>query len=349
MKRPAPNSGLIDDEENNRRGGRNAGQHSNNNTEMSEKKDYYETLELQKGASEADIKKAYRKLALKWHPDKNPDKKEEAERHFKEIAEAYAVLSDPKKRQQYDQFGFQAEAPGMPDMGDFARADPGFGNFGRFQHFGNIDAQRIFEEFFRGGDPFQSFADDDDFFGGGGGLFGRHGKEEQKKGSGSHVDRGGFGIFRDPFFGADLFADDFGMGNAGFSSHFSSGGAGSFSTKTTTVIKNGKAVTKTEKMTIDADGNQTVEVVEEIKDRDGHVQRTVQPIQTMGADPPKYIQDKPSKRPAHKPSHKSTEPGDYNLDPESEPAQRPRPSQPKAHQPPPPRPKPKPKQTHKGQ
>lgn len=66
-------------------------------------KDYYSILGIEKGASEDDIKKAYRKQALKWHPDKN--KSPHAEEKFKEIAEAYEVLSDPKKRDIYDQFG----------------------------------------------------------------------------------------------------------------------------------------------------------------------------------------------------------------------------------------------------
>ncbi|MBP1731636.1 MAG: integrase [Deltaproteobacteria bacterium] len=71
---------------------------------MAAKKDYYEILGVQKSSSEDDIKKAYRKLALKYHPDRNPGNKQ-AEEHFKEINEAYAVLSDKEKRQQYDQFG----------------------------------------------------------------------------------------------------------------------------------------------------------------------------------------------------------------------------------------------------
>lgn len=62
-------------------------------------KNYYEMLELPKNASEADIKKAYRRLALKWHPDKNPDNQKEAEKRFKEISEAYEVLSDSKYNQ----------------------------------------------------------------------------------------------------------------------------------------------------------------------------------------------------------------------------------------------------------
>ena len=68
------------------------------------KRDYYETLGVSKGASASDIKKAYRKLALKFHPDKNPDDAS-AEEKFKEAAEAYEVLSDDTKRQQYDRFG----------------------------------------------------------------------------------------------------------------------------------------------------------------------------------------------------------------------------------------------------
>lgn len=66
-------------------------------------KDYYKILGIAKGASDDDIKKAYRKQALKWHPDKN--KTANAEEKFKEVAEAYEVLSDPKKREIYDQYG----------------------------------------------------------------------------------------------------------------------------------------------------------------------------------------------------------------------------------------------------
>ena len=66
--------------------------------------DFYKTLDVEKTASSDDIKKAYRKLAMKWHPDRNPDDPQ-AEERFKDVSEAYAVLSDEKKRQQYDQFG----------------------------------------------------------------------------------------------------------------------------------------------------------------------------------------------------------------------------------------------------
>ena len=72
---------------------------------MANKRDYYEVLGVSKTATEDELKKAYRKLAKKYHPDANPDNKEEAEAKFKEVNEAYEVLSDPKKRQMYDQFG----------------------------------------------------------------------------------------------------------------------------------------------------------------------------------------------------------------------------------------------------
>jgi len=112
------------------------------------KRDYYEVLGVDRGASEAEIKKAYRRLARQYHPDMNPDNKEEAAEKFKEIHEAYEVLSNPEKRRQYDQFGHAAF-----DMGAGAGAGPGgFGGFGGFDFGGFED---IFDVFF-GGSPFGS-------------------------------------------------------------------------------------------------------------------------------------------------------------------------------------------------
>ena len=76
---------------------------------MANKRDYYEVLGLARGAGAEDVKKAYRKLAVQFHPDKNPGDKK-AEERFKEVSEAYEVLSDPQKRQMYDQFGHAAGA-----------------------------------------------------------------------------------------------------------------------------------------------------------------------------------------------------------------------------------------------
>jgi molecular chaperone DnaJ len=112
---------------------------------MTAKRDYYEILGVEKNANADDIKKAYRKMAIKYHPDKNPDDKE-AEEKFKEAAEAYEVLSDADKRSRYDQFGHAG-----------VQGQQGFGGGGMsmddiFEHFGDI---------FGGGNPFESF------FGGG--------------------------------------------------------------------------------------------------------------------------------------------------------------------------------------
>jgi len=92
---------------------------------MATKRDYYDVLEVSRDASAEEIKKAYRRLALKWHPDRNKTK--EAEERFKEINEAYEVLSDPKKRQAYDQFGHAAFTPGggFAGQGPFAYGSPG--------------------------------------------------------------------------------------------------------------------------------------------------------------------------------------------------------------------------------
>lgn len=83
---------------------------------MSEK-NYYETLQISKGSTDAEIKKAYRKLAMKWHPDKNPDIPEEAARKFQEIGEAYDVLSDKEKRGIYDRYGYEGLRDGVPGQG----------------------------------------------------------------------------------------------------------------------------------------------------------------------------------------------------------------------------------------
>lgn len=105
-------------------------------------KDYYQILGVKKDANQDEIKKAFRKLALKYHPDANPDNKEEAEKKFKEIGEAYAILSDPDKRTRYDQHGTAdtADFGAGFDFRDFY--GEGTGDFGNFSD--------IFESFFGG-------------------------------------------------------------------------------------------------------------------------------------------------------------------------------------------------------
>src|SRR5690606_8144735 len=93
------------------------------------KRDYYEILGITKNASEAEIKKAYRKKAIEYHPDKNPDDKT-AEAKFKEAAEAYEVLSNPDKKARYDQFGHQAFEGGGGFNGGSMNMDDIFSQFG---------------------------------------------------------------------------------------------------------------------------------------------------------------------------------------------------------------------------
>ena len=129
---------------------------------MAAKRDYYEVLGLTKDATEADIKKAYRKLAIKYHPDRNPGDTT-AEEKFKEAAEAYDVLHDPQKRQQYDQFGF--DAPG------------GFGGGSPFGGAGGFSMDDIFSMF---GDVFGGH-------GGFGGFGGRGGGRQAPRYRGSDL------------------------------------------------------------------------------------------------------------------------------------------------------------------
>ena len=119
---------------------------------MSDKRDYYEVLGVSRDATPDEIKKAYKKMVLKYHPDRNKDNKEEAREKSKEVNEAYEVLSDPKKKEQYDQFGHAAFSGGagaggfggFSDFGDFAGGFGGFG--GAAGGFGDI-----FDMFFNQG------------------------------------------------------------------------------------------------------------------------------------------------------------------------------------------------------
>ncbi|KAK7872702.1 hypothetical protein R5R35_002689 [Gryllus longicercus] len=124
-------------------------------------KDYYKILGIAKGASDDEIKKAYRKLALKYHPDKN--KAPGAEEKFKEVAEAYEVLSDKKKRDVYDQYGEEGLKGGVPGGTDGGST---------FTYAFHGDPRATFAQFFGSASPFQTFFD----LGGGGGprMFGFH-------------------------------------------------------------------------------------------------------------------------------------------------------------------------------
>ncbi len=130
---------------------------------MATKTDYYDILGVSKSASADDIKKAYRKQALEWHPDRHKDNKEAAEKRFKEINEAYQVLSNPQKKSSYDQYGNANGPQGFPGGG---QGNPFAGGGNPFTYtystgggspFGNADFGDpfdIFESFFGGASPF---------------------------------------------------------------------------------------------------------------------------------------------------------------------------------------------------
>ena len=111
---------------------------------MADKRDYYEVLGVSKSATPEELKKAYRKLALQYHPDRNPGDKE-AEEKFKEAAEAYEVLSNPEKRQRYDQFGFA----GMSGAGGYSGQGMSMDDI--FSQFGDLFADFGLGSFFSGG------------------------------------------------------------------------------------------------------------------------------------------------------------------------------------------------------
>lgn len=195
---------------------------------------YYEELEIPKTATETEIKKAYRKLALKFHPDKNKDP--DAEQRFKSVSAAYEVLSDPKKRRHYDTYGFDDPSAGAGPS--FRRGSGGFDPFMR----SNFDPFEIFNQFFGGNDPFGN----DDFFGGsmfGGSMFG-----------GSRFGGSMMGSF-----------SDFGSMNMSMGGGGRGGGCVSTSTSiSTTVRPDGTKVTTTTKQTTSNGETTTKKTVEEV-------------------------------------------------------------------------------------
>lgn len=186
---------------------------------MAESSDFYSILGIQRDADEAEIKRAYRKAALQWHADKNPTNKEQAEVMFKQVAEAYEVLSNPQKRAQYDRGGKEALNGGMGGY------DPGN------VPFTGPDPFRIFEQFFGGRNPFDDASNpsDNGFFHGGFGNF--------------HTTSSPFGAFGG-MGGTSVFASsNMGIGASTFTS-----------TSTTTRIVNGSRVTVTETTVRKPDG-----------------------------------------------------------------------------------------------
>ncbi|XP_078083945.1 dnaJ homolog subfamily B member 2 isoform X2 [Mustelus asterias] len=194
--------------------------------------DYYNILGVPHNSSQEDIKKAYRKLALRWHPDKNPDDKEFAEQKFKEIAEAYEVLSDKSKREVYDKYGKDGLI-GAGGRGPSMDTEfPGF-------VFSFRSPDEVFREFFGGRDPFAELFDDFGPFSEMGGI--------------DHARRtpGSFFSFSFPT-GSDF---------SSFSANVGGSGMGSFrSVSTSTKFVNGKRVTTRK---IVENGEERVEIEED--------------------------------------------------------------------------------------
>ncbi|CAD8176138.1 unnamed protein product [Paramecium octaurelia] len=189
---------------------------------MIQKECYYVTLGISRTATPDEIKKQYRKLALQWHPDKNPENKEKAQEMFKQIGEAYSILSDIEKRKFYDQYGHQGMEEQIhqhEEEGDFA--------------FFTFDPFEIFNNFFCSGDLLFG-SDDDEFFI----LENRRRKKQKKKNTYSI-----FGSMVNNFIDPPFFDNNQG----GYSKSIS----------TTTQFINGKQVTVT-KETIKNGGKTTV-------------------------------------------------------------------------------------------
>lgn len=207
---------------------------------LAKSRDFYKILGLERNASDRDIKRAYRKLALKYHPDKNKDPN--AEDQFMELTKAYETLHDKEKRQIYDKFGEEGLNQNQGNGGQaFHNFHDFFREFDAFQgghqqgHRGHFS---FFDDLFNdnGGNDNDGFGSFDSFFGGD--MFGHHDQQHQ---GGHHMDnRGGFGDF-DSFFG-----DAFGGFGETFSQETTKKSSGGRSCRTVTKQVGNTIVTHTE-------------------------------------------------------------------------------------------------------
>lgn len=234
----------------------------------------YQRLGLSRSASNDEIKRHYRKLAMKWHPDKNPDNREVAAEKFRLISQAYECLSDDDKRQEYDRFGvIPGERRVSSEAGGTRATRSAYMGTRSFDPFGPLDptsmfftferAQRIFEAFFGTRDPFSLFDDDpiSHSFGGMSMLPSLFESQSSLLGG---------------FLTNDLFGETRGRhGNVHTTSLLSSGtlGGGESVTKSITIV-NGRKMTRTETTKIGPDGIARRTVTEEVEDIPGSTHRS---------------------------------------------------------------------------
>eukprot|EP01068_Selenidium_serpulae_P017107 Selendium_serpulae@DN6349_c0_g1_i1.p2 len=216
-------------------------------------KDSYEILGVSRNDDDTVIKKAYKKLALKYHPDKNPDNRENSERSFKKISEAYDCISTAERRGEYNRasVSFQHHP---------------FAHHGHAGHFTGHEARDLFEQVFGTNDPFRIFDD-----------FPRGDLFERRRSSGPFPGMSGFGSFG--MFGSSPFSlfDDGGFGSFQ-SSSMSFGGGANQSISSSTSFINGQRVTTTTRTVANPDGSQTTTVTRE----DGRGQTTETYIEDGG-------------------------------------------------------------------
>jgi len=228
--------------------------------------DYYSILGVRKNASAEEIKKAYKKLAVKWHPDKNLENQEAASEKFKKIGMAYDVLGDSKKRAEYDNGGVTYDD--VPQQ-----RQNYFGHHNHHHHFSHQNAHELFQRMFREMDSFHDdFFNNDPFMNRGfGGRQRNNNTSSSHSNSMSHPFPGRNSLF-DDFFGGDPFSGFGDMNNgrtssssSSYSSSSFSGGAGRSgkSVSTSTFIdSSGRRTTKTTTTTYNPDGTSNIETNE---------------------------------------------------------------------------------------
>ena len=224
---------------------------------MSEYPDYYECLNVKPEASQDEIRKSYKKLAIKWHPDKNPGNEKEAEEKFKQISQAYAVLGDKSKRKEYDAY---RNGTIFDFNFDFEKD---FNPFSMFEQFcKDNDFVHPFNNIFENS-PFSKFEEKSNHKNN---IFNNFGGEDDFTNFNNH-------LFNTFFQNSSNFGNFGGKPNFQSFSNFSSfgnfGGNGS-SIQTSTMRINGKTITKTQKTTYE-NGKKKIEVEE--KSSDGHVKK----------------------------------------------------------------------------